>query len=126
MPAFSTLTLANSAAVDYVFKPQSIKGIVATLLEKDLNAGVPSGYSAMTVSHVDPTKTNRNSKTRMKCVVPRINAVSGVVESLCSFDILFQCDDKSTEVERESIRSLAVATLVAAPGYMVVSNESYY
>lgn len=124
MPNLGNVSIWDVVPAERTYKPDSVKNGVATYFDR--SGGIPAGYGQLTVSHVNPSKTSRNSKSRFKLHLPRLDA-EGAVVSQVSADITFLCDDKSTDEDRENLKVL-MASLLSNPActLLVIDNESMY
>lgn len=125
MPALANIGATDAVPVTRLYKPSRVVNGVATFLDKDLFAGVPNGYSVLSVSHSDPSKTSRNAKTRFKLAIPQLDA-EGLVKSTCSVDVTFLCSDTSALLDRQHLVALAASLCFTIGSSIVSPNDSYY
>lgn len=117
MPQVNIINLPTT----YAFYPVRREGAVVFYRESEHE--VPALRSSLSISLVEPTKTSRLYKVRMKCVVPvaevdpNTSAQTGKVARLNSFDLSFIFDANSTTDERQimvnTLNELAAHTIFA-------------
>lgn len=126
MPAIAQLSLADSVPVTRVYNPDRIDGGLATFIDRDTNNGIIAGVSPLTMSLQRPSKTSKLTKSRVKIVLPRLNADNTLARSLTA-DVNFLLPESSTDQERGDLLALLISTLQTTEvSALVVNNESLY
>lgn len=129
MPQISTITVVGDGAVSYAFVPVGIAGPLATFQERVTSgSGLAASFPQLTASLNRPSKTSRNTKVRLKLVLPVMDTVDVTkVNHSNSADISFLLPDTSTSAERSNLLTLMSAALAdAAVVAMVQDQDSLY
>jgi hypothetical protein len=121
MPAIAAISTNDggpSGGRAFVFEPVSITGNMASWL--DQTPGVPLAYSKLTASISRPSKTNHNSKTRIRLEVPVMVATpasgSPEVSHIMIADVTFTSSELATDAERQSLLGVFNTLLTNAEG----------
>jgi hypothetical protein len=137
MPQIGNIVINDGATtpVAHTFGPVGITGPLASYADRV--GGISVGYPIITASLVNPSKTSRNYKARLKIVMPVLETISNSTMSGIApaptkaydltADITFIMPERSSLQNRKDILAFAKNLLAnAVTTALVENNETVY
>lgn len=131
MPAIAAKTIALTTPVvrSFAFEPQSIIGNLSTFI--DQTNDIPAAYSKLTGSISRPSKTSKNTRSRIRLEIPVMDSATGlIVTDTMIADLTVTCGQTTALNDREVLAQAFLAVLgTSGTGMLddlVVTQKQYY